>query len=246
MSLAALAADIFAALRETPLRPLPEQESESGLGTARALTTIMDQLAAQTGGAPLSPADQQLVFALALSQVDAHGRRVTPGKVNKPDISFIADADGAKRRVNIEIETANLRKHYDDVNKDGNAHNVFIKIDPWTGAFKGGIVREPGGKVTHLSTAAEVQRALAQLPRAQRDPTLAVNKKGAQVRRLPRPTPVRPMGATRAARPAARTRMPAATRGRPRTRGAREFEWEWEIDGGFESELGRAADEMEG
>jgi hypothetical protein len=240
----AFAAELLAGLRENSLPPLREQESESGLGTAHALTTIMAQLAGQ-----LPPDQQQTVFSLALAQVDANGQRVNPRQLNKPDISFVADAGGTQRRVNIEIETGDVRKHYKDVNRDRNAHNVFVKIDPWTGAFQSGIVRAPDGTVRHLRSPAEVQQALAALPKAQVDPTLRY-RNGVQERKKtstgPSGTtgPVRTGAMPRISRPAQRPRpRPAApARTAKRTRGAREFEWEWE----FESELERAADEMEG
>lgn len=242
-ALSALVPDLLAALREMPPPHLRELESESGLGTARALTSILDQLSAQQGGAPLSPAEQQRVFALALRQVDSQGRSVNQ-QLNKPDISFIgAGPDGAARRVNIEIETQDLRRHVTAVNRDPNAHNVFLKIDPWTGAVLGGIERAPGGKERPLS-AAQAQAALTQLPKPQQDPTLTVDpRSGKQKRTKPKPTPARASsGAARTAKPAPRTTRPSApARGRARGRGAREFEGFFE----FESELGRAADEME-
>lgn len=165
-------------------------EAESGLGTARALTTVVDQLS-RLNGTPLTPEEQRLTFALALRQVDAQGRP-TSRALNKPDISYLTGDPAHPQRVNIEIETQNLRRHVNEVNRDRQAHNVFVQADPWTGAILGGLERLPGsGKMRRLS-AAQAQQALTQLPAPRRDPTLAVDPRtGAQVRRTPARTATR-------------------------------------------------------
>lgn len=184
----------FEAELAAALAPAPRQnhsESESGLGTARALTAIVDQLS-RLSGTPLTPAEQQQTFALALRQVDARGRP-TSQALNKPDISYLTDIGGTPHRVNIEIETQNLRRHVAMVNRDRQAHNVFVLANPWTGAIQGGLERAPGSPLRRL-TASEAQTVLAGLPAPRRDPTLAVNPlTGTQIRRtlVPRQRPVR-------------------------------------------------------
>jgi hypothetical protein len=241
--LLAFEAEIDAALRESALHSPATNESESGLGTGRALTSLVDQLS-RLGGDPLSTTDQQHTFALALRQVDAQGRPINPRQLNKPDISYVADTgDGGTRRVNIEIETQNLNRHVNQVNRDPTAHNVFLKIDPWTGAILGGLERAPGATTMRTLTADQAQAAVGQLPKPQRDPTLGVHPRtGAQVRNTPRPRAAT-RGATArttAARTTGSTRPAATARtARPRATGrrARESEWEATID--------RAASEFE-
>jgi hypothetical protein len=195
--LSAFHAELAAAWRERETPSLPTNESETGRGGARALNDILDQLAAQAADGPLSDADQQRTFALALRQVDAQGRPVSR-QLNKPDISYLGAVDGTPRRVNIEIETQNLRQHVAAVNRDPAAHNVFVRVHPWTGQILGGLERAPGGTITRPLTAAEAQALLKQLPPAQRDPTLTVHPtRQTQLRRFARATAVRPAASSR-------------------------------------------------
>jgi len=166
-------------------------ESESGLGTARALTSLIDQLS-KAHGTPLTPEEQRHTFALALRQVDASGRP-TSRQLNKPDVSYLSGDPNTPQRVNIEIETQNLRRHVNEVNRDRQAHNVFVQADPWTGAILGGLERLPGSTSMRRLTAAQAQQALTRLPAPRRDPTLTVDPRtGAQVRRSLARRPTRP------------------------------------------------------
>ena len=197
-------AELDAALRSGS--PQSFAESESGLGTARALTSIVDQLS-RLSGTPLTPEEQQHTFALALRQVDASARP-TSKALNKPDISYLTDVGGTPRRVNIEIETQRLLQHAAMVNRDRQAHNVFLLANPWTGAIRGGLERVPGSAKMRRLTADQAQKALAGLPVPRRDPTLSIHPRtGTQVRRLPARKPAR-----RSARESEFNGFPAASR----------------------------------
>lgn len=227
--LTAFEAELAAALRASSPPSPPAAESESGLGTARALAALVDQLSRATGGDPLSSDDQRRTFALALRQVDVHGRPVS-SQLNKPDVSYLGNEGGAQRRINIEIETQNLKRHVEAVNRDRNAHNVFLRADPWTGEILGGLERVPGTTAMRPLNAAQAKALIAQLPRPQRDPTLAVDAKTrAQIRRRPVMRPVRRT-------PGQRTSGQRSSR--PARRSAREAEWDASLD--------RAARELEG
>lgn len=145
---------------------------------------MVDQLS-RLNGTPLTPEEQRLTFALALRQVDAGGKP-TSQALNKPDISYLSGDSAHPQRVNIEIETQNLRRHVNQVNRDRQAHNVFLQADPWTGAILGGLERLPGSMAVRRLSAAQAQQALTRLPASRRDPTLAVHPRtGAQIRRTP-------------------------------------------------------------
>lgn len=236
--LSAFEAELVAALRASSTPLPPAGESESGLGTARALAALVEQLSRLGGDQGLSPDEQQRTFALALRQVDVHGRPVS-SQLNKPDVSYLGNADGAVRRVNIEIETQNLQRHVDAVNRDRAAHNVFLRADPWTGEILGGLERAPGAQTVRPLSAAEAKALLAQLPRPQRDPTLAVNARTKVQFRRPvaqrRTRVTQSTQGTRQKRPVRRDQSAAGRRSHIDTR---EAEWEALLD--------RAARELEG
>jgi hypothetical protein len=228
--MSAFQAELVAGLHDA--RIASGREAESGRGAARALDQIVNRLGQNGANGPISDDAQQTTFALALRQVNDQGQRVNR-KLNKPDISFIADDNGTQRRVNVEIETQNVTQHATMVNRDPNAVNLFVKVHPWTGAVESGWMREPGGKMVRVSKA-EIDHAIDQRLKALPDGSLKVSKKGTQVRAPSKAAPAASKATTAAARPKparAATATPTRRSGRP----AREFEAELEHEFAMES-----------
>jgi len=231
--ISALQAELLAGLHDA--RIAAGREAESGRGAARALDQIVNRLGQNGANGAINDTDQQTTFALALRQVNDQGKSVNK-KLNKPDISFVADDNGTQRRVNVEIETQNVRQHASMVNKDRNALNLFVKVHPWTGEIESGWMREPGGKMVKVSKA-QIDQVIDTRVKALPDASLKVSPKGTQVRTKPKATGSKPgvtatKSATRAqpAKPAAA--RPARRGGRP----AREYESELEQEFAHESE----------
>jgi hypothetical protein len=210
-------------------------EGETGLGAATALTQLVAQLSQSAGLA--TPQDQQLALALALKQVDASGAHLRRA-VNKPDVSYVsAGPGGALQRVNIEIESDKPFQHLKQVRRDAAATNVFVKVHPWTGQIEKAWILQPGakGQPTEI-TPTQMQNLQATLPKPVRDPSLTIDPKTGQQKRLPQPKPPQPTRTRSAARPTQRPSAAARGSGGRRQR---------ELESEFEFELEHAANEME-
>jgi len=127
-------------------------EEESGRGTAVALVKITNWLIHQSGLREDDPRIREII-RVGREQYDRNCNPVPripdpPGRLNKPDISYIA-RDGT--RVNIEMDTdvSSSCRHEEIVNRrDPAAHNFYLLIHPWTGAVLSARERNPSKSCT--------------------------------------------------------------------------------------------------